>query len=814
MTLCATSLSELGSVALSHLEEVEDVKRQTGISSSLLDAWVYLFLENKKFDIAETVSKIHRRHAMEFGELATLTFTEHMREALRSGIIQEIGTDRLGRATFFVTSKRETTDSKLKEEERLLFDIALCMGTRLRADNNRCQMVMLINQEGANILKGDLSSLATRVAKFYPGGVDKMYLCKMGRMMAAMAKPIFKRLPPIMSERLVIVDDSDIKKGYLLELFDEDVLPVTFGGKNDCDNKEHWCKYAEKAEQYYREMKYALVERGITIKEWEVQQLELSGKVQTASSAGGFQRERPSVFSPMLREVSMAIQNMGTPTAHTDTSSTPDDAPLQTCLSEDLEGTYAYVPPCPANDGTGGPTWVDVMRGMPHELSIFFLGEMLRWRLEVEDQEDSARYALSSKYARDHSLLLREEQKNHIVRGELWYYGIPAPLRKLERLLFRFAALINLMFFVAALVFFACFGADVIATLYFGFFVQYNYFFPLSCVLLMVFIQFASMCARALDFLNCIIQDEVIPLLLPFKRVGATVQRFLYLAVTLVQFTIFSIYSVKGSPLRGLQVSFATGWLSAVFVVAFTHAFFFTGFFSSLGRDSNSFFALPIFLSSMFSGRKEYDESGDPLLRTSTLLITGIPTCVSVLFGISFLISRIVSLYACTLVSTMVSAYIVHIYTDEDGRNVSKTLIRISHLFASVTWLFVTFAFGFNNFEAQLGSTVIVSMVLAGAFLCISLVGVASHSNPMTLRIGLVLFLVYLIACWICCFPIVGRPMGLFCLAIMFHNGLNIVFSPNKLTNIQATFFLASATCLLIMACVLLGWYGTTQQHV
>ncbi|EPY35192.1 hypothetical protein STCU_01204, partial [Strigomonas culicis] len=245
MTLCATSLSELGSVALSHLEEVEDVKRQTGISSSLLDAWVYLFLENKKFDIAETVSKIHRRHAMEFGELATLTFTEHMREALRSGIIQEIGTDRLGRATFFVTSKRETTDSKLKEEERLLFDIALCMGTRLRADNNRCQMVMLINQEGANILKGDLSSLATRVAKFYPGGVDKMYLCKMGRMMAAMAKPIFKRLPPIMSERLVIVDDSDIKKGYLLELFDEDVLPVTFGGKKRLRQQGALVQYAE-----------------------------------------------------------------------------------------------------------------------------------------------------------------------------------------------------------------------------------------------------------------------------------------------------------------------------------------------------------------------------------------------------------------------------------------------------------------------------------------------------------------------------------------------------------------------------------------
>ncbi|KAG5471907.1 hypothetical protein CUR178_02572 [Leishmania enriettii] len=52
--------------------------------------------------------------------------------------------------------------------------------------------------------------------------------------------------------------------------------------------------------------------------------------------------------------------------------------------------------------------------------------------------------------------------------------------------------------------------------------------------------------------------------------------------------------------------------------------------------------------------------------------------------------------------------------------------------------------------------------------------------------------------------------MGLFCLAIIIHNVLSIIFAPRNLTSINASFFLVVAVMLLGVSCVLLGWYGTT----
>ncbi|EAN82476.1 hypothetical protein, conserved, partial [Trypanosoma cruzi] len=90
-------LHDLGPEAVSYRHLLDEVKRQLDITHDEFDCWIYGFLENKKYNIRETVAKLQRRFAMEANELATYTLTDYMRESLRSGIVQFIGEDKLGR---------------------------------------------------------------------------------------------------------------------------------------------------------------------------------------------------------------------------------------------------------------------------------------------------------------------------------------------------------------------------------------------------------------------------------------------------------------------------------------------------------------------------------------------------------------------------------------------------------------------------------------------------------------------------------------------------------------------------------------------
>eukprot|EP00658_Telonema_sp_P-2_P064423 TRINITY_DN53407_c0_g1_i1.p1 TRINITY_DN53407_c0_g1~~TRINITY_DN53407_c0_g1_i1.p1 ORF type:complete len:177 (-),score=50.39 TRINITY_DN53407_c0_g1_i1:2-532(-) len=99
------------------------------------------------------------------------------------------------------------------------------------------------------------SSIALRIAKYYPGVVDKMYIVNMGTVLAKCAKPIFSRMPAGVSERIQILTDNDLKKGRLLDLFDESVLPVELGGKYDCDKQEMFDKFAVDVEEHWNKLK-------------------------------------------------------------------------------------------------------------------------------------------------------------------------------------------------------------------------------------------------------------------------------------------------------------------------------------------------------------------------------------------------------------------------------------------------------------------------------------------------------------------------------------------------------------------------------
>ncbi|CAD2214033.1 hypothetical protein AGDE_01546 [Angomonas deanei] len=367
MSSSYTSLEDLGEVALSHKSEVEEVKRSIGIQHGYFDAWIYGFLENKKFNIEETVAKLHRRFAMEISELAVHEENDFMYESLRKGIIQDIGNDKDGRVAFYINTKRDFPESKHREEQRRTFDMFVSYGTRLRKENKRCQLVMLINQDGASMFKNvDMAfqaDVALRISKFYPGMVDKMYICKMGRTLAAMAKPVFRTLPAIVSDRIKIIDEKDIKEGELLKYFDASVLPVDLGGTNDCDTPSHWEDYARRVETYYGGLKDAVGNQGLTVKEWELQ--ELGVDIGRKSKNPSFANSLNSISFDSFMANSFA------------------EGPLQTCISEDFDARSGMEP----YPNVVGMTWTEIMEPFPHSLAVFFLDELVRWREAIEEEE-------------------------------------------------------------------------------------------------------------------------------------------------------------------------------------------------------------------------------------------------------------------------------------------------------------------------------------------------------------------------------------------------------------------------------------------
>ncbi|KAG5471262.1 hypothetical protein LSCM1_01335 [Leishmania martiniquensis] len=843
-----TSLSELGTVAISHRGEIDEVKRRLDINHGYFDAWLYGFLENKKFNVDETVAKLQRRFAMEANELASYELTDFMRESLRRGIIGELGKDKAGRVAFLVNTKRDHPQAKHRDEQRRSFDMIVSYGTRLRKENMRCQMVMLINQEGASLFKNvDMTlqaDIALRIAKYFPGCVDKMYICKMSRTLAAMAKPIFSRLPAIVSERIQIIDDNDIERGVLLDLFDAEVLPVAFGGTNNCDSEELWDAYADRVEKYYAGLKAAVNERGMTVKEYELDSLGVDpeaahemgapGGLATATPQADMLVQSISSFSVQtpLREPSVHADAAGVTRppplsvsplsaehrAEADENLDPELKPLMTCLT-------SRSPLLSPEDGdadkgvtrAGAPmSWTDLVAPLPRSLGLFFLEELLRWRTVVENSESGERYKILDSFVSALKTTTELGIRGLDVSDQKWYVGVPYPLRALYRIFLATITVMNMIYFAAALVFSAVFCADIVITLFLGFFVKPSYVFPLSAVLLMVAVQGASLCTRASDCILAVYNRNVIPL---FENLGSywgTVAEVgLFFVVVVIQFIVFCVYAVSSNPLRGLEVSFATGWISALLVIAFTHVFFFTGIFASTTtRDTdNRLAALPFFLALNFGdASKEQLRELDArfTLRTSSYVICGIPLVISMLLGISFLISHIIGLYAATFAATLVAAFMVHYYSDALSNSLSGSLLRFTLWMLTLVWCYVTFALGLQNNSHRYGVSAMVALILNGSFVLLAMSCLRRPGRSRLLRMSYLVVMTYIVGCWIAVFPLLDWSIGLFCLAIMIHNALNIVFAPRNLTSINASFFLAVAVMLLGVSCVLLGWYGTT----
>ena len=109
---------------------------------------------------------------MERDEIGKYEVTEFMRESMSKGVIQLLGDDREGRVTFYVTTVRDKPLAARREECKRNFDMWVSYGSRLRRENKRCRLAMLINQEGAEVWANtDITfqaQIALRMSIFFP----------------------------------------------------------------------------------------------------------------------------------------------------------------------------------------------------------------------------------------------------------------------------------------------------------------------------------------------------------------------------------------------------------------------------------------------------------------------------------------------------------------------------------------------------------------------------------------------------------------------------------------------------------------------
>lgn len=791
-----TSLCDLGPVALSYRPQIEEVKKRIGVTHGFFDAWIFGFLENKNFNINETVAKLERRFVMEKEEMGSYKLTDHLRKNLRDGVIQEIGEDKHGRVVFYIYSKRDFPTPEYREEKKMIFNMFMSYGTRLRESTKRSQIVMIFNQQDSSFFKnldlGFQGDIALHISKFFPGMVEKMYMCKMSSTLSFMAKPVLSRLPAVVSERLEILSDSDIKKGALLEHIDKSVLPFELGGTNNCDCQSNWNAFADNVENYFFKMVAALNERNMTIKEFELDELgyDTNGMPKRLEPSASF-------HPPLTRSGEASVCASGIQSAY----------PLLSCRSNyDVESTELG-----AAGGTGNPSlsanatqWKSLFSVFPPSLSIFFVEELVRWKQHTEEEEEANRYKILFDHAQSFAKV-HERNRNVAMHTAKTFSG--NHVMAFVKFWVSVVSVLISLYFVLGMIFWALFASSVIITMYFSFFIRPTFFFPVCWCIIMVFVQGCGLCARSLEIIYALWRGKVMP---PFERLGgsfgAVAEIILLILVALAQIIVFFYYYLIVGVTTALAYTFSAGWLGATCLILLNHGLFFVGLFHRQTRANNNTKLLKL---SVFLTAYQGHLMDSKIIRSSSVLLCLFFLAISLLLGVGFLISRLVHLFLVSAMTTVVASYAINFFCDGFESSLSGMLMTISIWIYCFTWLYTIFICGFNNASDYWIISVVISSVISGALTLSSFVALKQKKNNKLLR-GLYLFvLAYFISCWISSFFLLNWKSGIICFGLMVHNGLNFVFGPSQFSGSRSSLVVSMVFLLLLVTCVSMGWHGT-----
>lgn len=803
-----TALVDLGPVALSHQREIERIKAEFSISHGYFDAWIYGFLENKKFNFEETVEKMKRRFTMEVSVLAQYQLTDYARRKLREGIMQDIGNDKQGRVVFYLSASRDSRSKEHIEEDQMIFDMFVSYGTRLRHESKCSQMVMLVNQQGQSLLKALDSGLqgdqALRISKFFPGMVCKLYMCGMSSTAAFMARPVISRLPAVVSERLQIISDKEIKSGALLEYIDSSVLPRELGGTNDCDNPANWCQYADRIEDYFMKLKDAVSNRRLTVKEYELEELgiDLSGKEEEASpplpSSSSFHHRHPTTVS--LRS---SLSN-----SYNSSLNASFQRPLLSCRSDYGEdiisrrvGEYESGSRCSASSFD---TWQGIFKPFPLPFAHFFMEELLRWVESIIEQEEVERYKILKERADGLGELMSHEQQGWSIDVNNLDEKVKFHIVAFIKLWTLILTLLTSVYFILAIIFWVLFAGNMMVALFLGFFVEPSYVFPLSFGIIAVFSQGTSICKRGMDIVIAIWSKRVIP---PLGRLGpkggVIAEAALSVALAITQIACFIYYCDYGAA-AGLQHALGVAFIVAACIIFLNHAFFFTGFLNhgNTTRGHTSVLRLPLFI------LRERKTKTKMTIPNVILILCGLMLMFGVLLGTGFLISRIIVLYICTVVAVTASAWLINVSCDKLLGSVSSIFMSMVSEMMCVSWLYITFLFGFQVQSSPWIPCPVVYVVVTATFFFCGIIGLTKSRNTVFLRVMYIILLLYFFACWISIFPLISWTLGLMMFAFVFHSIINLFLAPTTFSDSRSSFLVCLAAMLLLIPCVMLGWSG------
>ena len=805
---------EMGPTALQHRDQLEDVKRRLGIEHEYFDCWIYNFLENKFFDVDETVAKLHRRDAMERDEIGSYEVTDFMREQMSKGLIQLIGDDREGRVTFYIVTARDKPLASKRDENKRNFDMWMSYGTRLRKENKRCRITMLINQDGASMWSNtDMafqSNIALRIAKFYPGCVDRMYICRMGRTLSAMAKPIFKSLPKVVSERIHIITEYEMERGKLLEYFEPHVLPRALGGESDIDCRENWSRFAETIESHFLRLRDA-IRSGKRVKEWEIEEL--------TKQLHDEQVQR--------MEMSLTLRQHSPPSGKAGCGGGPDisddDADLKTCESFDGDGGDEKEMTSLKNihlrqwqkalsPFNSYSHCLHDMLGMIEFHEEFFRSGIIE--LELAD------YLRLCDYFSTHALRIGHSNQDMEMDDATPFSSpssrqrlaltCPKPLRAVARALLWVMCLIISVYFFAGTIFLASVSCCIVALMFFGIFVKSYYVFPLGLGALVAGYQGCMIASRGVELVRGAFRGQLMPFLTFLGAQGLTIQALLFALIIVGQFIVFTVFSSINEPLTGLRISFATGWLCCAVLIAIHHLTFSQN--EKSGQDKNhrvlNLGALSLYLF------LDITEDGDHLRSPGTeLALCSVPITLAIIFGLAFIVSNAVFFLVAGLVTTMGSSFLVNFFTEGGHGDHTTTLVRIVTSLASISWLFLFYSVGHRNWWEEFRPVVIVVSTATAILVALcAFIRISRARQHFAMRMSF-----FLIACYfvvgIVLVYVVHWALGIFVCLMILQAAICFVRSTRS-TSLAGTLLITIGSLSLLTACIIMGYRSSGSDYL
>ncbi|RNF11064.1 hypothetical protein TraAM80_01191 [Trypanosoma rangeli] len=691
-------------------------------------------------------------------------------------------------------------------------------GIRLRAESKRCQMAMLINQEKASLWSNtDMTfqaDIALHISKFYPGAVDKIYVCNMSRTLAALAKPIFSRLPSIVSDRIMIISDAERKSGKLLEYFDESVLPVALGGSNDCDHEENHARFAVTIREHFEQMKSALL-RGLSAKEWELTCLFPHGLPEDANPLAERLRGEPLLSTLHSNAFEDSLWSPSSPAINS--SIGVESLDLITCDSLNADCLVA-------SHSDGGRHAVRGLRAVGHSLTISSRNFVDDYVEQFVLLESFFRSSIAETAEREWlSILQREVPARRMLRAAeqnfwkntLLFQRLPVLIRLISKGSLWLALMVMSVYFLIATIFGTLFLCCVMNTLFFSIFIRPYNIFPYGCALIVTVCQCVLFCSRGVELMRRTYEGQLIDAFRVIGPKGLLLQGVLCIAAVIVFFVVFCVMASNHGVATGIQYSVGSGWAVALCIIVlyhFLYAFGMTGYRRNSRQGDTSVATLYFFLD------VDMDENHSTVQDTPTteVAVASVVALSAFVCGFCYLLHGAIFFLGATVIMTFLVAMLAVLFANAGNNLSTGSLLIVAALYSCLTWLTIVFtsaAHGWRgNWGRSLGALLTVALVTDAVIVICAFMPVRNRVARRWIFRAAWVWIVIQSAVFLVFAFLTDYRMGIITLAFSLHLVLYELRANYGSSNYGVVLTVAVFVAMLLF-CVLGGWQTTRVRY-